>query len=182
MTLLQIPNKMKQLWMFENICVHYTSMCLFSSGFHRGLPQGPPGTYQEICNATDWESGDRMGVNSTGEENIALDNLLELLILYFRRKAWTQFISTIKPKETTPDLTRTLILSMFPLRSHRTAVTRGSISTASKLTSPNTKNLPCVHQIKMNLQKVEQPMFRFICLSYKCHCQMLPFFISILAS
>lgn len=56
-------------------------------------------------------------------------------------------------------------------RSHRTAMTRDSISSGSARMSPCTKNLPCVHQIRQKeckTSKQRMPVLTiFICLLYK---------------
>lgn len=100
-------------------------MNLLFSGLHQGLPHGPRGAHQEVHSSPDWESGSRVDIISTGNEEIMTRNNQSSEYCVF---------------EDNPAYT-------FSFRSHQTATTEDLISTDSALMSLNTRNMLCGHHI-----------------------------------
>lgn len=87
----------------------------FPSGLHRGLPQGPAGAQEEARDAPDGESGDRMGVHSTGEESAPPGWQCGHFHLYFLNLTQIHLLSISSPDSIEPQRPEV----QFPQNEHR---------------------------------------------------------------
>lgn len=90
-------------------------LCLFPSGLHQRVPQGTWGTHQEIHATTDRESGDRMGIISSGEESMVATHQPPVTVAIAVNQTWLSSICKIIKTEASLSLKLVLGFIQMPV-------------------------------------------------------------------